>query len=371
VKRSLQILLIAVVLSAALLVHARPSIIVSAKFLRSVEGSVVGFETLQSPSFYVLLTPRELLTLGAGAEKPISHYRFGTMERAFRLDRMDIDGDGRDELAVTVVSSERPASYLFKIDDEGGLTSIVSGIPFYLRAVVTPSGRELVGQQSISEDAFVGGVYRLTLKGGRLKKNGRLDLPKKTGIYQFAAPLTDSEAVWIRGSSDRLRRYEKLRGKWKQVYKSSERYRSETNCFVFKKYDVMSEDRKVAVCVPVPPEFVSISQIAKGGEAKGLELLLLDRSNFALGGVILEPKVPSKSFLDVMNYTDLAGLVQCRQYGPMQGWIGDLTVIRAPVAPGKEKSPKVLVFINGNEFSKATSRVEEFDMSSIDCQGEM
>ncbi len=362
-KRSLQILLIAVSLFSALLVYSRPSVVVSAKFLRSVEGSVVGFEILKTPPLHVLLTSRELLTLGIGAEKPIAHHRFGTIERAFRLDRIDVDGDGRDELAVTVVASERPSSYIFKIDDKGGLTPIISGVPFYLRSVVTSSGRELVGQQSISEDVFVGGVYRLKLKGKRFKKNGRLDLPKKVGIYQFADPLLDSEVVWARDSSDRLKRYEKPRGKWRPVYKSSERYRSDTNCFVFKKYDVMSEDRKVGACVSVPPKIVQ-------------DYMLLNRSSFVLGGVILEPKVPSKSFLDVVNYTDLAGLVQCRQYGPVQGWIGDVTEISSPVPPeadppSAEKAPKILVFINGNEFSKATSRVEEFDMSSIDCQGEM
>lgn len=355
-----------VLVVSALPALAGNSQIISAGILKKIEGDVVGVRFFQGGKRVLVLAGKNLTLFDAASGGEIARHSFGISEHPLRLDLADISNDGNPEIAVTSFLSGRPSSYLIGYSDEAGFKVILGDIPYLFRAVGVGGGEFLAGQTSTQESPFAGAVHRLLLKGGRLKRGERLDLPKRIGIYQFASGGVE-ERMWVRDNDAKLRLYQKSGRKWKVAYKTSEKFRGNANCVLFLEEVVGTENREKRVCVPVPPQ-VSISGPGTESRITSIEYLIIDSHDYLLAGVMLRPNLPRKAYVNMLTYTDEGGLVSCKEWGPYQGWVGAYLSAAGCALPGAG-CPKTGVFINSSgEYGKP--RLSEIDIASVDCSAD-
>jgi hypothetical protein len=102
------------------------------------------------------------------------------------LDNVDLDGDGTQELYLTAIKDNRPASLVVEFADQT-YRIVNRDIPWLLRAVDLPGeGRTLLAQE-LSDDSrnFSGLPFRVLRAGERLKKGSTLPLPAEVNLYGF------------------------------------------------------------------------------------------------------------------------------------------------------------------------------------------
>ncbi len=96
----------------------------------------------------------------------------------------DSDGDGRDEIFLSGIAVERPHSQWLQLTDDG-LEVLASGIPYHLRAMDTPQGRRLLGQEGALTAAFSGPIYAMRRDGAEIVADEPLDLPFHPDLFEF------------------------------------------------------------------------------------------------------------------------------------------------------------------------------------------
>lgn len=335
--------------------------------LKKIDSDAVDLHIIEEKGQVLVLSRRLLLLVDSAGGSHLSKYRFGAGEFPLRLDVKDIDGDGRLEAMVTSVMYAELSSYLFKIKADNSLELVKNDLPYFFR-LADKSGEEiLLGQKSSKIEPFAGRVFHLEWNGKKFVRKEKLDIPKQADIYDFT-PVNEYswDAFWVRDKSGYLRRYERDGKKWKSTYKTSERYRGGVNCFLFEKRLIMSERVKEPLCVPTPPSVFSYGAV-------GEERLVVDSHKFLLGGVILDPSIPQKGYLNVLSYTDVSGIIDCKRYGPYQGWIADYYVkeIRDEAKKGQDKDIiKVFVLRDSSEKRGARVRFSELNITNVDCREE-
>ncbi len=97
----------------------------------------------------------------------------------------DTNGDGRDEIVLSGIAAERPYSQLWEMRN-GALQPSIEGIPYHLRAMDTPQGRQLLGQAGSLNAPFSGGILPMRRQGDELVAGEPLELPFWPDLFSFA-----------------------------------------------------------------------------------------------------------------------------------------------------------------------------------------
>lgn len=345
---------------------AAPAGIIAPVLLKNIERDAVGLKVIHDGDQAILLAGKSLILFDNKDGRELSRHEFGVSENPLRLDLVS-----PSEIAVTSVSAGSLSSYIFEAANNEFRVALKEA-PYFFRVVEMGGRPILAGQASSSVLPFAGGIWEFVWDGAKLRKVGRINLPKRIGIYQFAPSAGDDwEKIWVRDDSGYLKRYEKRGRKWKITYKTSERYRGGVNCFLFKKDETISEERPEPVCVPTPPVVLRSRVMSDERRATGDELIIVDSHDFLLGGVLLEPAKPRKAYINLLAFKESEGLRSCKRWGPYQGWIGGYFLdSRWQIADGKNKSAgvtKLIMLRNTTDKYAAKVRVEEIDISNVDC----
>ncbi|MHB8709690.1 MAG: FG-GAP repeat domain-containing protein, partial [Desulfuromonadales bacterium] len=126
----------------------------------------------------------------AGKFEPVADYAFGRSGEALSLDGLDLDGNGRMELYVTLAQLNDIRSSALELQG-GQLAEVVKSVPFFLRKVkLGGEGYVLLGQdlnpdlKNHTQD-LAGPIFRVTRSGDRLERGAPVDLPSVVSLHGF------------------------------------------------------------------------------------------------------------------------------------------------------------------------------------------
>lgn len=119
----------------------------------------------------------------------------GTGFMPLALDSIDLDGNGRSELLLTVLRERTTtlASQLIEFE-QGKYQTTILDIPWFLRAVEIPGeGTVLLGQRMLDkQNPFAESLFRVQRNGNQLIEGPFLSLPQHVGLYGFT-PFLDEK----------------------------------------------------------------------------------------------------------------------------------------------------------------------------------
>ena len=131
-----------------------------------------------------------LARVAAGKFEPLADYVFGRSGDLLSLDGLDLDGNGRMELYVTLAQLNDIRSLAIELQGSQ-LTAVVKPVPFFLRKVKLGSeGYVLLGQElnpdikNHTQD-LSGPIFRVNRQGDRLERGAPVDLPNMVSLYGF------------------------------------------------------------------------------------------------------------------------------------------------------------------------------------------
>ncbi len=126
----------------------------------------------------------------AGKFEPLADYSFGRSGDAVSLNGLDLDGNGRMELYVTLTQFNDVRAFALELQGNK-LEQVVKPVAYFLNKVKLGSeGYVLLGQalnpevKNLNQD-MAGPVYRMTRNGDQLEKGTPLDLPNFMSLYGF------------------------------------------------------------------------------------------------------------------------------------------------------------------------------------------
>lgn len=96
-----------------------------------------------------------------------------------RVDTLDINSDGKDEIIVTSMRDDEIVSYIYGL--KGSEFSLLLKTKLFLRRL----NGSLIAQEYSRGVGFNGPVFSVAYKDGELKKSSVLKLPKGVNIYDF------------------------------------------------------------------------------------------------------------------------------------------------------------------------------------------
>ncbi|GFE57215.1 VCBS repeat-containing protein [Geobacter sp. AOG1] len=106
-------------------------------------------------------------------------------EKILGVDTADLDGDGVQEVYLTVLSGETLVSRVY-LADGTGLKKIAENLPYFMRGMALAGGKKKIYVQQMSTDAdFYGDVYELVKSGDRYEMKNPLKLPRFAFLYNF------------------------------------------------------------------------------------------------------------------------------------------------------------------------------------------
>jgi len=126
----------------------------------------------------------------AGKFEPVVDYAFDRSGNALSLDGLDLDGNGRMELYVTMAQMNDIRSIALELQ-ESQLVVVVKQVPYFLHKVkLGNEGYVLLGQElnpdlkNHTQD-LAGPIFRVTRNGDRLERGANVDLPSFVSLYGF------------------------------------------------------------------------------------------------------------------------------------------------------------------------------------------
>lgn len=150
-----------------------------------------------------------------------------TADKYLAVDAADIDKDGKAEIFVTNIQSDRLASFAVAFK-EGAYRKVASDLDWFLRVVEWEGkGKILLGQGKGQQAAWDGPISELGWKGKDLKEIGRAVIPKGIPIYSFIPFKHDNRTDFVFIDSDFKMKIMNSQGKI--VWRSREIYGSENS----------------------------------------------------------------------------------------------------------------------------------------------
>lgn len=111
---------------------------------------------------------------------------FRTAEKVISLDVVDADGDGHQEIYVTIVRNDDLASQIWEVKGDK-LSRVAADLPYYFRAVAVAGGvkKLYVQEMGRGEEDYYGPVYEATRSGASIKMKNPITMPRYGNIYSF------------------------------------------------------------------------------------------------------------------------------------------------------------------------------------------
>lgn len=148
-----------------------------------------------------------------------------TGDKYLAVDAADIDKDGKAEIFVTNIQSDRLASFVVAFK-EGAYRKVASDLDWFLRVIEWGErGKVLLGQGKGQQAAWEGPIYELGWKGKDIKEMGKAQIPLGVPIYSFAPFIHDNKTDFIFIDADF--RMKIMNSQGKVIWKSREIYGSE------------------------------------------------------------------------------------------------------------------------------------------------
>ncbi len=119
------------------------------------------------------------------AMKLMATVDFIATEKVISVDTADADGDGRQELYITVIRSGDLASQIWEVQGDR-LTRIAGDLPYYFRTISLGGGpSRLYLQEQSTDDDFYGPVYEASRAGAKMSKKNPIKMPRYGNIYNY------------------------------------------------------------------------------------------------------------------------------------------------------------------------------------------
>ncbi len=117
--------------------------------------------------------------------KQIALMELGKEYKVLGIDTADLNGDGEEEIYLTIISDDSLASQVWQVVD-GKLKKMADGIPLYFRAIALAGGaKKLYGQHISVDDDFFGEVGEVVKKTDRYELVNLRKLPRFGYLYNF------------------------------------------------------------------------------------------------------------------------------------------------------------------------------------------
>ncbi len=241
---------------------------------------------------------------------------------AARAYLIDVDGDGKDEIAISAVEEGMPSSLVLAVDaDAKKCSELVSRARWSIRAVALPAEgadtgparRVLAGQAWSSQKYFSGPIVELALKKDKLVRQRDIELPHFTDLYQFTIlpPENGAERVLrLAGYSAMELREHKGGGKWRKIWRSGDKLGGAANLLPAVQRPALDEVSSDYAYFDLPP--LTLKQ-ADGVHALAVKYDLplrnvIGRTPYARGAetVMFKPD-PALTYIEEKRTQDLPG----------------------------------------------------------------
>jgi len=148
---------------------------------------------------------------------------FGPNEKVISVDAVDGDGDGRQELYITLIRSGDLVSQVWEVRGDK-LSRIAADLPYYFHAISLGGGaKKLYLQEMAMEQDFYGPVYEASRKGATITKKNPIKMPRYGTLYNYNQfKNRDGELLSVViGADNYLIVYDKA---LKEIWRSNDRF---------------------------------------------------------------------------------------------------------------------------------------------------
>jgi hypothetical protein len=148
---------------------------------------------------------------------------FIATEKVISVDTADADGDGRQELYITVIRSGELASQIWEMQGDR-LVKIAGDLPYYFRAISLGGGpNRLYLQEQSTDTDFYGPVYEASRAGTKISKKNPIKMPRYGNVYNYNQfrDRDGSQLSVVIGSDNNLIVYNK---ELKEVWRSNDKF---------------------------------------------------------------------------------------------------------------------------------------------------
>ena len=155
--------------------------------------------------------------------KTVATVDFIATEKVISIDMADADGDGKQELYITVIRSGELASQIWEVQGDR-LVKIAGDLPYYFHTISLGGGpNRLYLQEQSSDSDYYGPVYEASRSGVKISKKNPIKMPRYGNIYnynQFRDKDGNQLSVVI-GSDNNLIVYNK---DLKEIWRSNDKF---------------------------------------------------------------------------------------------------------------------------------------------------
>lgn len=160
-----------------------------------------------------------------GEFKQLWKFEGRVTDKYLAVDAGDIDKDGKAEIFVTNIQSDRLASFAVAFKD-GAYRKVAADLDWFLRVMEWgEKGKILLGQGKAQQAAWEGPIYELGWEGKKIKELRQMQVPTGVPIYSFAPFKHDNKVDFIFIDSDFKMKIMNAQGK--VIWRSREIYGSE------------------------------------------------------------------------------------------------------------------------------------------------
>ena len=106
------------------------------------------------------------------------------------VDLVDLYKDGRQEIVVTNLVDNNLVSFIMEWKD-GKFVEVASRLPWFFRAIETPSGKKFMGQKIGVDRPFNTPIYEMVWEDGKIKEGKRMSVPLGISVYHFTIDVLD------------------------------------------------------------------------------------------------------------------------------------------------------------------------------------
>jgi len=253
-----------------------------------------------------------------------AEYKFPPYTQGLRVFAMNVDGRPGDEIIVSALAYDDPASFILNYD--GSTFRVLnSKIPWHLRVLKRNGQNALVGQRSIPDEFFTGKLYELKWQDGKVVHSDVLHLPRNTRLFEFAlAPSVDGKDILIQLKGyDKLLAYEERgeKRKWKRFWKSPSRFGGTLHYVELKSRPPMQDLPQYLIPIYKEPLLFDLS---------GATVLVAAQQDLPLKDIIMKkPLIEGADFFQ-FTYDEGLGFRERISSERLPGFVADYVVDRNP-----------------------------------------